>query len=105
MLTSTLTYMETLWRKQDTIRHNPLLVSVDIMAYFGLLTGIRYHNWHLHTGSIKLLTPVSSAMHRPIYQSVLPHRILSLPEGILQNLEKGAFSVWLTATDWHGRVS
>lgn len=99
------TYMESLSRNQDTIRFWFQFVTVDIMAYLGLFVAIRYRNWHLRNGSIKLLGAVFTTFDRPIYQSLIPHHIfdiLSLPEGVLQHLKRGGFSVRLTSSVWHG---
>ena len=83
--------METLSQSQDTIRFWFQFVTVNILAYFGLFNAIRYRNWHLHNGSIKLLAAVFSAFDRPIYQTLIPCHIfdiLSLPESVLQHLQR-----------------
>lgn len=97
--------MEILSQSQDTIRFWFQFVTVDIMAYLALFVAIRYRNWHLRNGSIKLLAAVFSAFDRPIYRSLIPRHIydvLSLPEGVLQHLKGGGFSVRLTPSEWHG---
>ncbi len=53
--------METLCKKQDMICFWYQFVTVDILAYLGLFTGVRYHNWDLRVTSIKLLAAVFSA--------------------------------------------
>ena len=55
-------YMDKLAQKQDTIRFWYQFVMVDIMAYFGLFVAIRYRNWDLRNGSIKLLASVFTAL-------------------------------------------
>ena len=75
---------------------------VDCFAYLGLYVAIRYRNWLLRTGSIKLL---ASAFDHPIYQCLISwhlNDLFSLPEPILVHLQNGGFSARLTATEWHG---
>ena len=97
-------YMDTLCQRQDTIRFWFQFVTVDI-TYLGLYIAIRYRNWHLRNSSIKLLAAVFSAFDRLIYQQLIPRHIydiLSLPNEVLQHLQRGGFSVRLTRSEWHG---
>ena len=97
-------FMEKLSKTQDTIRFWYQLIKEDTMAYFSLFIAIRYRNWELRNGSIKLLAPIFSAFDRPIYRSLIPQHILdvlTLPVPVLRHLEQGCFSVRLTSTVWH----
>ena len=98
-------FMDNLCEKQDTIRFWYQFISVDIMAYIGLYISICYRNWQLRNISIKHLAAIFTAFDRPVYQRLVPahiHDILTLPSPILHHLERGSFSVRLTATEWHG---
>ena len=98
-------YMHTMCQKQDTIRFWYQFFNIDIMAYFGLYLAIRYRNWQLRNGSIKLLAAVFTAFDRPIYQQLVPRHILDIltsPTALLELLEKGGFSVRLTKNECHG---
>ena len=68
-------FMKQLGEKQDTIRFWFQYITVDVISYFSLFIAIRYRNWHLRNGSIKLLAPIFSAFDRPIYQSLIPRHI------------------------------
>ena len=61
-------FMEKLSKAQDTLRFgiNLLKNKEDFMAYYSLFIAIRYRNWELRDGSIKLLVPIVSAFDRPI---------------------------------------
>ena len=99
---STLTWKPSLKAKAQS-RFWLQFVTVDILAYF--VNAIRYRNWHLRNGSIRLVAAVFSAFDRPIYQILIPRPIfdiLSLPESVLQHLQSGGFSVRLMPTEWHG---
>ena len=75
------------------------------MAYFGLYLAIRYRNWQLRNSSIKLLAAIFTAFDCPIYQQLVPRHILdilTLPNAVLEHLEKGGFSVRLTKNESHG---
>ena len=98
-------FMIKLSQSQDTVRFWYQFVMVDIMAYFGLFIAIRYRNWDLRNGSIKLLAPIFVAFDRPIYQLLIPRHIfdvLTLPPCLVKHLQQGCFSVRLTASEWHG---
>ena len=98
-------FMKQLGEKQDTIRFWFQYVTVDVMSYFSLFIAIRYRNWYLRNGSIKLLAPIFFAFDRPIYQSLIPRHIydvLCLPDSVHKHLQQGSFSIRLSSTEWHG---
>ena len=98
------TFMEGLVAKQDTISFWYQFVTADCFAYLALYTGIRNRNWHLRTGSLKLMASVFHAFDRPIYQRLIPQHLMDLarmPQSVLQHLVQGGFSVRLSATEWH----
>ena len=97
--------MKQLGEKQDTIRFWFQYVTVDVMCYFSLFIAIRYRNWHLRNGSIKLLAPIFFAFDRPVYQSLIPRHnydVLCLPDSVHKHLQQGSFSIRLSSTEWHG---
>ena len=59
-------YMESLAQQHETVRFWYQFVSVDCFAYIALFISIRYRNWELRTGSLKLLAAIFSAFDRPI---------------------------------------
>ena len=64
-----------------------------------LCTAIRYQNWQLHTGSLKLMAPVFEALDR---QKLIPHLkdFASMPNDVLQHLKAGGFGVRLSTNRW-----
>ena len=68
-------FMEKLSKTQNTIRFWYQFIKEDTMAYFSLFIAIRYHNWELRNGSIKLLAPIFSAFDRLIYRSLISQHI------------------------------
>ena len=54
--------------QHDTIRFWYQFISEDCFACIGLFITLRYRNWDLRTGSLKLLGPVYSAFDHSIYQ-------------------------------------
>ena len=98
-------YMENLSKQRDTVRFWYQFIAVDCFAYYALFLALRYRNWELRMGSIKVLAATFSAFDRPIYQELIPHHlkdILTMPPNVLHHLRKGGFSVRLSPTEWHG---
>jgi hypothetical protein len=98
-------YMENLSKQHDTVRFWYQFIAVDCFAYYALFLALRYRNWELRMGSIKVLAATFSAFDRPIYQELIPHHlkdILTMPPNVLHHLRKGGFSVRLSPTEWHG---
>ena len=92
-------------KKYPTIHFWYQYVCVDCFAYIALFTSLRYRNWDLRTGSLKLLAAVFAGFDRPIYQELIPRHIkdlLTMPSSVLHHLRKGGFSVRLSASEWHG---
>ena len=97
-------FMEDLARKNDTVRFCYQFLSVDCFAYIALFTALRYRNWELRTGSLKLLAAVFSAFDRPTYQELIPRHLkdlLTMPPSVLHHLQKGSFSIRLSPSEWH----
>ena len=65
-------FMESLAEQHDTVRFWYQFISIDCFAYIALFLSIRYRNWDLRMGSIKLLAAIFSAFDRPIYQELIP---------------------------------
>ena len=98
-------FMETLAKTNPTIRFWYQFISVDCFAYIALFMALRYRNWELRTGSLKLLAAVFSAFDRPTYQQLIPQHLkdlLTMPSCVLHHLRKGGFSVRLSASECHG---
>ena len=90
--------------KQGTTSFWYQFVMADCFAYLALYTGICNRNWHLCTGSLKLMASVFHAFDRPISQRLIPQHLMDLarmPQSVLQHLVQGGFSVRLSATEWH----
>ena len=97
--------MTNLAEQHDTIRFWYQFISEDCFAYIGLFIALRYRNWDLRMGSLKLLGPVYSAFDHSIYQELVPRHlkdILTMPPTVLHHLHKGSFSVRPSPTEWHG---
>ena len=98
-------FMEDLSQKYETVRFWYQYVSIDCFAYRGLFLSVRYQNWELHNGSLKVMAAVFSAFDRPIYQEIIPQHLkdlLTMPSSVLHHLQKGSFSVRLSPSEWHG---
>ena len=54
-------FMEKLAGCQDTVKFWYHFISVDCFAYIGLSVAVRYRNWELRNGSMKLLAAIFSA--------------------------------------------
>ena len=99
-----LSCMEALSQQQDTINFWFQFVFYDCFAYLGLYTALRYRNWDIRNGSIKLMVAVFTALDRPLYQRLIPQHLkdlLTIPECIIRHLKNGGFSVRLTPSEWH----
>ena len=93
-------YMEKLSSQNDTLRFWYQFVSVDCFAYIhvhvALFISLRYRNWELRTGSIKMLAAIFFAFDRSIYQELITQHlkeVLLMPDHILHHLQRGGFSV------------
>lgn len=98
-------FMKDLSQKYETVRFWYQYVSTDCFAYIGLFLSLRYRNWELRNGSLKLMAAVFSAFDRPIYQEIIPQHLkdlLTMPSCVLHHLRKGSFSVRLSPSEWHG---
>lgn len=98
-------FMEALSAKNETVCFRYQFVSEDCFAYIALFISIRYCKWELCMGSIKVLAAIFSAFDRPTYQELIPRHlkeVLCMPAPMLHHLQKGCFSVRLSATEWHG---
>ena len=98
-------FMDSLAEKYETVHFWYQFVFVDCFAYFSLFIAIRYRNWELRNGSLKLLAGIFAAFDRPIYQELIPRHlkdVLTMPSSVLHHLRKGSFSVRLSPSEWHG---
>jgi hypothetical protein len=78
--------MEALSQQQDTINFWFQFVLNDCFAYLGLYTALRYRNWDVRNGSIKLMAAVFTALDRPVLQKLIPqhlNNLLIIPESIV----------------------
>ena len=100
-----ISFMETLSQQQETIHFWFQFVFKNCFAYLGLYTALRYRNWDVRNGSIKLMAAVFTALDRPVYQRLIPQHlkdlVLTIPECILRHLKNGGFSVRITPSEWH----
>ena len=96
-------FMESLAEQHDTVRFWYQFISIDCFAYIAFFLSIRYRNWDLRMGIIKLLAAILSAFDRPIYQEPRHLKeVLTMPSCGLDHLKKGSFNVHLSRTEWHG---
>lgn len=98
-------FMVKLTEKHHTARFWYQFIAEDCFAYIALFIALRYHNWDLRMGSLKMLVPVFSAFDRPIYQELIPrhlHDVLTMPSNVLHHLQKGSFSVRFSPSEWKG---
>ena len=98
-------YMDNLSKQYDTVKFWYQFITVDCFAYIALFFALRYRNWELRMGSVKVMAPTFSAFDRSIYQELIPHHLkdmLTIPSNVLHHLRKGSFSVRLSPTEWHG---
>ena len=98
-------YMDNLSKQYDTVKFWYQFVTVDCFAYIALFSALRYRNWELRMGSLKVMAPTFSAFDHSIYQELIPHHLkdmLTIPSNVVHHLRKGSFSVRLSPTEWHG---
>ena len=98
-------FMENLAQQHDTVKFWYQFITADCFSYIALFIALRYRNWELRVGSLKLLAATFSAFDRPIYQELIPRHlkdVLTMPPNILHHLRKGSFSVRLSPTEFHG---